>query len=473
MKFHEMYNDKTIGYVELQLLLALYKDPKLISEFSSLSEGDFFNSSSKSLLKYIQYLAGINGKSNSNIMFDYLSKNHREKNIWEAENIIDIVDKFEELEEQPIEKTYDEFIKMKSLYNLSGAGYELKKEYANKDIYSLYEGVLKEVGDSFKCVSKLNNAKPLTVDLEYLDYIKAGHNVGFSFEPTLKFTSRMLNGLLPKTMTLVGASINVGKSSLMTQMALGLLIKNPLMKVLFISNEVEDFYLKNALLSIIIATNVPEGFKFNRRCLINGVVSEQEEYLIKEGIKKYNEIIGDRLIFIKTYTYNEQEVRSIIRTQKAINNVDVVFYDTLKSPKPGEFGPFQQFATNLYQSASENEVALVCAVQTIMAESRDRTMDLASIAGAKGISEAASEVLIMRELKAEEKDKSSKYYCNPTKYSKEAGKYVPLELDYDGNYRVLKHVKSRVGQVGQQILLKFFGGVGFFSEVGLVKCVEN
>lgn len=290
------------------------------------------------------------------------------------------------------------------------------------------------------------------IDLDFIEDLENGSEIGMLFENVLssKFLpalSKEIMGLSKKTLNMICSSINVGKSTLLSNLALSLASNGN--RVLLMSNEEEIKAFLIKFLTYLVNNEVGYN-KINQKKIKSGALSDEDKKALREARKIYNEKIADNLIICSTNTMNMATLKKVVRKNAlSSKGLDILLFDTMKFSSNSNEGDDWKALTKQSREIHElTKIYDICAVltyQLAMAFNGSLFLDIGMLSNAKQVGEVCSEMFLMRTLYKEELDKNSKVYCKPFKRVKKGDKWTEeeIELNPDSNYRVLFIGKSR------------------------------
>lgn len=288
------------------------------------------------------------------------------------------------------------------------------------------------------------------ISMDFIENLENGNEVGFLFENVLssKFLptiSKEILGLRKRTLNFIASSINIGKSTLLSNLALSLASNG--YRTLLMTNEEDISAFKIKFLTYLVNNEV--GYKkINQKKIKSGGLTDEDKLALREARNIYNEKIADNLIIVSTNTMNMGSMKKIIRKYSlSSKGLDVFLFDTFKMSN----GTDDDWKALVKQSREIHELTKIydiCAVMTYqlaMSNQGALFLDISMMANSKQIGEVASEIFLMRTLYKEELDKDSKAYCKPFKRVKKGDRWVEeeVELSPDSNYRIFFIGKSR------------------------------
>lgn len=320
---------------------------------------------------------------------------------------------------------------------------------------------------------------------DYLERLFTGGKLGILFDKVddvtlLPHISKEVLGLKKKTLSMFGAFVNVGKTTMLCNIILSLASKGQ--TVLAITNEMEidDFYTN---FMIYIINNFIKHKTINKRKLKSGALNEEEKEVVRKAREIYNERFADYIILCSTPDSNIDIAASLVRKYSLSRNIDALCYDTFKQnfDKNGEvsYKDLIKDSRTVYKLCKTYDLIGLCAIQLAQQYFGNLVLDLSMLAGAKQINEILENLFMMRTVYKTELDKNSKYYIKPFRKEKINGKWEDkeIELDPNGSYRVAFISKARDCQTfedsNEAVLLSYNGWSGTFKEICLCNPVRG
>lgn len=294
------------------------------------------------------------------------------------------------------------------------------------------------------------------IDLDFIEDLENGSEIGMLFENVLssKFLpalSKEIMGLSKKTLNMICSSINVGKSTLLSNLALSLASNGN--RVLLMSNEEEIKAFLIKFLTYLVNNEVGYN-KINQKKIKSGALSDEDKKALRKARKIYNEKIADNLIICSTNTMNMSTLKKVVRKYAlSSKGLDILLFDTMKFSSNSNEGDDWKALTKQSREIHElTKIYDICAVltyQLAMSFNGSLFLDIGMLSNSKQVGEVCSEMFLMRTIYKEELDKNNKAYCHPFKRVKKDGKWIEeeIELNPDVNYRMLFLGKSRSATV--------------------------
>lgn len=267
-----------------------------------------------------------------------------------------------------------------------------------------------------------------------------------------------------------------GKTLFLTQLAMSLASSDN--KVLILTNEMEisDFFV--SMLTYIIYYEL--GYrKINKKKLVSGGLSDEDKEKVELGRQYYNMHYSDKIILASISDSNMKSVEKILKKYVLKNQIDVFLYDTMKGSDLEREQSYKNLimdSRTFLKLSKLYNVCIIFAMQQSQTYSGELFLTLSQLAESKQVNEVLSTLLCMRQLYKEELDPNNRFYCEPFRRVKGSdGKWheEKVDLDKNGNYRIVFITKSRSSQVSSETgiayVLSFNGFSGGMSEIAFCK----
>lgn len=433
----------------------------------SLDEVAVISNSSEEVLKVLESKGGYEVIENMTEIIDtsnfsvYLDQLYRENNILKLYdmgfNLFKSI-KWEKRDVVPIEV----FRKMTSEQVM--------------DFYLVIIGSL-EVGESAEVVEE----EYLDLDDEWVQSLIDGEESGIPFAyafPDMdgndtrvyKFLSNNILGLLPGTTTMLGGFSSVGKSTFWIGIIVSMVAQGN--KVMIISNEEKATKYKTKL-TTWIAKNIFHNTELAKRKVQGGLYEDKEGFeLVRQW---YQENMKGKIRFLKIKDANMKVIQKKVREYALKEGFNVLIYDTFKIQASDMKNERQDLALvkdtrALDQLAVKYNLISLCSLQLAEGMKGKLWLNASCLSNSKQIKEQLENLLLMRNLNAEELDPSSKYYVHPFKLKKINGKWVEEECTLDPSYtwKMLFIEKARSGANSEDTntayIFRFDGDFSTFVE---------
>lgn len=347
--------------------------------------------------------------------------------------------------------------------------------FSNKNVISYNKSVEEESGVIDKdFVRSLNEGSEMGVMFNYVGEDMLGNKI--SFMPTI---SNEVLGLKRSTINMIGAFVNVGKSTILVNYALSLINNGE--KILLITNEqkVKDF--KMAFL-VYVASQILDEKSITKKKIKKGNFTEEELKILDEATEIYNELYGKHMVICSLPDSDIGMVEKLVRKYALGHGCTTLIYDTFKAEfnEKGEvsYKDLIRDSRFLEKLCKTYDLIGLCAIQLSQAYEGNLILDKSMLSNAKGINEVLTSLYMMRSVynDLELDPENEKYFMNPyrkVKQSNGSWKNEKVDIDPKGTYRVMFITKTRDGQTFEDtqwaVLLHYSGAHGCFKEICLCK----
>lgn len=375
----------------------------------------------------------------------------------------------------------------------------------SKEVSEYFDGV------NSKCsVQSMNTSlksEGLILRKEHRELLKQKVDAGTPYDITFTYTDREIGlgnsnaeryvASLPQLSTITsglgnanGVSILAGFSGIgkSTMAVLNFILPMAYRKekCAIFANENKVQYIRS-LICVFVARTVFKNRTLTRQSIESGDFTEGEEILM-DKIEKF---LDDRDFdeYIRFYQLEEFDIDEIISVSKGLvthEGFSCILIDTFKSEDSSNenyTGSIIENSKKLDNFGNKYNIKIFMTMQLVTAyENSESYLSASSLAEAKATKNVADLLFLMREVVNElELDPTNKkYYLQPYKVveNKRTGgvRREPIEFTADDlkkDYRIIFLNKSRRGQSGINILVKFDGESGKFTEIGLVSHVHR
>lgn len=365
----------------------------------------------------------------------------------------------------------DTFNKYTLLEELYEKGFSVEREFdkfermTSSQVFDYFEYQLNSVSADIGGDTEFESFEVTKEDIADLE---SGENIGVQYSKHSPLLNYLTLGIPRGNFTIIGSYVNQGKSSFVSNMAFSMAREGT--KVGIIANEmgIKDY---KTLLLIYVLINDMSYYKLTRKKIKMGKFSPEDKVALDKAMQIIRDEYLDNLLFAKTFDYDMQRTRKIIKRWSKIG-VELVYYDTLKA-STGDESTWQNLiesSRELYQLASKEDIAVVGVMQLALHTNQRRLLDLDVLANGKQATEPASECIFFRTIHPNEKV-GEKYEAKCYRFVKDAsGKYSNvkemIELDPNKTYRVFFLAKTRNDEVGTAIIYEFQGHLNVWKELG-------
>lgn len=303
---------------------------------------------------------------------------------------------------------------------------------------------------------------------------RAGMNIENKDIYTFPTISDQIGGYIEGTLNMVAAHSNVGKSTLMTSIAMSLLHQDR--KILFINNEQSATPFRISFIFWILCNKL-NYYKLTKSKLISGNSTDEDKRMLKQVQRIWREEYYGRVFFVSFNDADMKAVTNKIRQKHLEDGFDTVIYDTFKAEftnpnKEAVHLELIKASRELHKTVKKYNMIGLASMQLAMNSLGRLFLDASCLSQSKQVVEILETLIIMRSTYSEEFDKNNKkYYCNPYKLTRVANKWekIPYKVDKDKTYRMIFISKCRTGSTssadGEAMLLSFDGSKGQFKEV--------
>lgn len=440
--------------LEANLVFSLYKQPELLENFDFKNE-DFIVPGYKCLYQIISVMVlkekvkEVNEVSVGMFLeaYDKLRTQYEELGGWET-----IQMGFDYNVEANFESDYNKNIKYSVLLKLLQVGFpiydklELKDEngqtWIDKDIQDIYE----ELDSDFQKIFIKANANFKVEDLadngeELIKEWNEGALIGIPFKDFPLLTS-LTGGLLEKSVILIGAPSNTGKSSLVRCMVLPSLVDCKESCFVILNEEDRAKWLREEL--IYIANNI-QNENITKNQVRNGHYDDKTMNILLKALDYLKGLKQDHLLnFVSFPQYSTNQAIKTIR-QASNNGIKNIIIDTFKcdndrgAARIKAWEMLKENMVNLYNVARERNI---CILVTCQLNTDCRYLSRNNISESKGIIESASTAILMRSIWDDEKPGGKNAI---TVYQMEGKQKIIVPLDTNKQYMILFVDKSREG----------------------------
>ena len=468
--------------LEGRCILSYYKVPSLLDEFPLNIEEDLILDESKMLYSLVEkmYNKGITDIDilSMETFIEDLPTVKAEINAYGG--IREIINQARAVNTVNFESFYDDLMKNNYLVDL----YQVQKMLVEKYDEMKNDMDSQEVADYTEfLIGNINNTtigKKATHNDFYLSDGLINEIINGEFIKTISFgeyariLDSIFNGLPESCVTLFSGLSGSSKSTFTVSNVIYPIIKAG-HKVLLISNEL-SFKQYMLMFLTIILTRELGYYKITRDKLNKAKLTEEDIKKIKEAQEIINNKYDKPIHFIDMNTSSAQEVIRAIRKYSKLGYYLTV-YDTAKPDSSISDGTGQAWQRSLEMIkeltyvTQETKTHLWLPYQIANSADYKRRLSRMDLAEAKNIITMITNHGILRKLKPEEKDPTSKYYCNPYRltYNEQIGKWIKekIQLEDDKKYVVVFIDKTRFNEDGQYLLYEFNGAWSIYREVGM------
>jgi archaellum biogenesis ATPase FlaH len=364
---------------------------------------------------------------------------------------------------------------------------KLFRKMCAEEVTDWYEARITSYGTGYS--SKVLEEEEIDFDDEFIENCQDGLENGVPFDVggydingeeinCFPFLSRQVNGLLPKTLTMIGGYSSTGKSTWLVTIIMALL--NYDKKVLIISNEesVKKFKIK---FMVWLLAKRNRYFKLTKKKMMSGDLTQEDRKQLSIVQEYWRNNYKGRVKFISIADANMSVVKKKIRENVLRYGYDTVLYDTFKLDFDTVGNTRQdlsliQDSRDLDSIGKKYNVIMLASLQLAIHTMGKLFLDSSVLSNSKQIKEVLEGLYLMRNVYDEELDPDNKkYYCHPFRLKKVNDKWIEEEYQPDRNavWRMLFCDKARSGanssDSGVAYLLKFDGDHAIFRETCMAR----
>lgn len=492
--------------IEANVLGCLFNDILLVKEYK-IKNSDFVSEEGKFYYDIVKHLSDksileptdtdIRLLCSDDVIQTYKAYNGF-KRIEQMKNIVDI---------KNFPSYIDELYKRNLYIKLINEGYNLEKEIeiVNKkktihispiDLFESANMTSEEVVNFMQTrlsdmdvISHDNSIEESDGHIEdsFIEDLCEGKEMGIMFDDVgvdidgdkvrcLPHISKEILGLKRSTLSMIGAFVNVGKTTLLSNIILSLADKGE--TVLVVTNEMKVKDFKMAFLVYTCAA-ILKHKSITKKKLKSGKLTDEEKEVLNRAKDEYNKRFGDKIILCSIPDSNMDMVDRLTRKYALSRNSSTLVYDTFKMnfDKNGEvsYKDLIKDSRHAEKLCKKYNMIGLCAIQLSQQFLGNLILDLSMLAGAKQVNEILWNLMMMRSVYNDKEldPKNEKYYIRPFTFEKENGKWKrkPFKVDKDGTYRVMFLTKTRDGETFEDsrtaVLLHYNGKYGVFKELCL------
>ena len=468
--------------LEGKIVLSYYKKPELLDDYPLKPKEDLLLEESRSLYKL------VNDMYNSGIVeMDIISVESYIQNLPDTKQFIDefggsreLINSAKAINTTNFESYYDELMKNNYLCDLYYVQkilidkYDVMKNEMNADdVVAFTEYQIENINNT--TISKKADHNDFYLSDSLLNEIINGEFIKtISFGEYAKVLDSIFNGLPEGCVSLFSGLSGSSKSTFTMSNVVYPVIRQG-HKVLVISNEL-SFRQYMMMFITIILTRELGYYKITRDKLSKAKLNEEDIKMLREAQKIINEKYNKPIHFIDMNSSSTNEVIKAIRKYSKLGYYLTV-YDTCKpdSSISDASGQAWQRSLETFKELTyvtqETKTHLWLPYQIANSADYKRRLSRMDLAEAKNIITMITNHGILRKIKPEEKDKESKYYCNPYRlsYNEALQKWVKekIELDQDKKYVCVFIDKTRFSEDSHYLIYEFNGAWGIYKEIGM------
>ncbi|MDM9959272.1 DnaB-like helicase C-terminal domain-containing protein [Clostridioides difficile] len=504
---------KDRGIVETLVLGTMLKSLTLFSEYK-ISENDFIIDKVKFFFSLGRTMSKTHSELDEASVAKFVSSNKLKSEYEKYGGWNSLSSAMEYGKETNISAYIDDLAKNNLLIALDKRGFNITKEMDHnelkfipfelfqsmscREVEEFYEGLISSCSvNSIKNNMKVENLLLTKEDREKLkEKTEAGtpynimfeyneKEIGLSDNEELKYIyslpvlSNRTNGLgKGGGINIISGFSGIGKTTLLFfNYILSMIYQGE--KVVIFANEQKSQYFKSMLVSFI-AYNIFNYHDLDRNKIDNGDFTDFEEELM-EKIEAFlkNRGFEESLKFIYMEEFGIYEILRKSKELVAHEGFTVIAVDTFKSENSSDTNYTGRLIENsklLDNFGNKYNVITLLSMQLVTAqENKSSYLSASDLAEAKAVKNVCGLLMLMRKVvnDLELDSTNKKFFLKPyrLKYNKlkktTEREYIQFDIkDLQKEYRLLFLNKSRRGQDGDVILLRFYGKTGRFEEIG-------
>lgn len=327
---------------------------------------------------------------------------------------------------------------------------------------------------------------------EYMTKVENGESIGTLFDvggkdinnneivafPTISTES---NGLLDGTLTMLAGYSNVGKSTFLISMIQALVYRGE--KVIICSNEQKEKpFVDNFLMWILVNKIGYRGLNKNKLRVGKMAFTEEDYQMLAKAREIWDREYKGKIMFVAIPSAKMDFVQKKFREYHLKHGCTTFVYDTFKVDFSSKNENFWLSLINdsriLSEFANRYNVKVFATMQNALHTQGQLFLDANVLSNSKQVKEVLQNLYLIRDMYQEEKDETSKFYCEPYTVSSEYNDFgsivhekKPYILDPNKSYKVIFLDKLREGRTSQQgnyaVVVEFEGVFGTMKEVCL------
>ena len=472
-------------FIEGALVMSYWKKPELFDEYP-ITESDVMLDESKFLITLgaKMYNSGIFIFDEVNVETYFLNNLVDKERIAQYGGVRSVIQQSSTINEEGIEKYYDRTMQL----NLITSLYLMQKDnMVNLEKFKSFDSA-QDVYDYFEL--KLEECRNDRVEREtdeldgYIDDRMFEAMLNGTFFETIHFNlqtpiiSSIVNGAVLGATQLISGLSGHGKSNfvLSNQVYSTLAQGEP---VLFISNELSKAQVIQILIVNVLAREL-KYYKIAKDKLIKtdsegkSRLTDMDKEMLVKAREWYHANMAHNFFFIANKTASLSPVLRSMKKYKKIG-CNLVVYDTCKAEKSSATGwaDIIEMSKQLDLEAQKNTQALVLTYQIAPYASNKHYMDRSLLSQGKNIIDITSTHLMLRRLLPDEYPGGGAELKPYRMRKNEVGKWKKEKIENWYDDETCKYVlifcdKNRFGSESDVVLLKYFGHLGTYHEIGYV-----
>lgn len=444
-------------------MFCLWRDPYLFDEYDKLNTGTDETIRSEDARFYLSlgrslYAQGY--RNFDNISIDaYLNDKDSIRDTFneyggyrEVEHLKSLV------KTDNVDAYFDKVVKLNMLSDLAKQFFQnfgdtsVFDKMSNAEVYDYFDYQLNAIS--------LNTAKDMKVedvcfDDSFVEELDRGEAVGLNYGKNCPRLNYLTLGVPLGDLTMLGGFSGTGKTSFVFENMILPMAENEI-KCCIISNEMQVRAYRQ-LLIVHILTHEFNYWKITRKHLKMGKFSAEQKDLLHQAAKISREKYA-HIKFVKMFDNDTSRVCKTIRKYSKLG-YQMFLWDTMKSDDDVSMEMYRQLlqsSRKVFQTASKENVAVVCTYQLALYLLNQRYLDANCLSNGKQIKEVFSEMIYIRPLW---EDEYTGERCDCKAYTRNKNpdgtweKFTtPITLDKTKKYIVAFLDKTRNDEDKQQVL---------------------
>ena len=379
-----------------------------------------------------------------------------------------------------VEGYFDKIVKLNLLSDLCGSFFDSFSDVSkfddrsSADVYDYFDLELNKISIS---TAKDMKVEDVYCDNSFISELNKGTSQGLPYGKNCPRMNYATLGIPKGDLTMFGGFSGTGKTSFVFENLILPMAESGI-KCCIISNEMQIQAYKQLQL-VHVLTHDLNYWKLTRKRLKTGNFSqEQNEILVKAAEITQQKYKGN-IKFVKMFDNDTARVCKTIRKYSKLD-FQLFLWDTMKSDDDSNMEMYRQLlqaSRKVFQTASRENVAVVCTYQLALYAKDKRFLDATCLSNSKQIKEVFSEMLYMRPL-WEDEYTGERYDCRAYTRGKNAdGSWekftTPITLDKTKKYIVAFLDKTRNDEDNQQFLYEVDFTWNRWREIGYCKIRDD
>lgn len=462
---------------EANFIFCLWKNPDLYGDYEKevradrdllTDDGKFYYS-----LGYEMYKLEYKSFDDASI-YSYVEGKDTLKNGFARRGGYKTVDDIKKiLNEDNIDRYYDELVKNNMLLQLNDKGFNVINEIdkfnkmTSVQLYNYFEYQLDNVFLGRGAGVKIED---LDFEDNFIAAVDAGEEMGLSYASACPLLNFHTLGLHKSNVQIFGGFSGTGKTSFcISSYIMPILDQGE--SVVIVANEMNKRAWQHILMATILSQKLGYFGLGRKKQKMGNLTTEQKEKM-EEARAYYNKHYKGRLKFAKIYDYSVDDVKKIMR-KMAKQGFGYALYDTFKSEDAASAqvtGELIEASKQLLQVAEKENIGIIITMQLAIYMENTRYLTAATLSNAKGVKEVVSELVLTRPVWDDEMP-GEKFDIKPYKFKRDSnGKFTKIKeeitLNPEKKYRIVFLDKTRNDEGETTLLYQFDGSWNKWTELG-------